>query len=681
MENKAPNLLIHEASPYLRQHAHNPVDWKPWNEETLSFARDIGKPLIISIGYSACHWCHVMERESFMDEEVARLMNAEYTSIKVDREERPDVDQVYMQSAYLINGNGGWPLNVIALPDGRPVYAGTYFPRDRWMEVLSYFAGLYATNRDILLTQADKLAEGMKEQLSAPVFSDQDIFSGKIIDAMAEKVYGRFDPREGGLHGAPKFPMPQVMEFLLQYYYHSGDSRFLEVVKTSLFKMAAGGIYDQLGGGFCRYSTDAEWKVPHFEKMLYDNGQLLSLYANAHSIDPDPVYEKVIRQTIAFAERELMSEEGGFYSAIDADSEGKEGKFYTWTKSEVLAIAGDSGEAFCEHFGITAEGNWEMGINILLRKPVTSGGESLLPGELDSICKKLFAEREKRIRPGLDDKILTSWNALMLNGLLEAYRVLNDEYFLKLALQNARFLENHMLARNGKVYRSYHKGKTRISGFLDDHAFLAMAFIKLYRVTYETRWLEHALDITRFTLGNFYDPDNKCFYLTAADGPALILRPTEYTDNVIPSPVSVTSGNLLALSSYYDLAEFKDIFRETVLTMVPVARKNPVFHANWARHIMQWHYGQQQIIITGPEADDFAKALDRHFLPSSILAVEKKRGTFSLFEYKYIEGRTLIYVCSKGICHEACETVGQALDLLREERKKMYLSHDEKDRK
>ncbi|MEO6843570.1 MAG: thioredoxin domain-containing protein, partial [Ginsengibacter sp.] len=434
------NALIHETSPYLLQHAHNPVDWYPWGEEALNKAKKENKMLLISVGYAACHWCHVMEHESYEDTAVANIMNENFVCIKVDREERPDVDQVYMNAAYLINGSGGWPLNALTMPDGKPFFAGTYFPRANWIQLLEYFSNLYKTDRAKMKDQADNLAKGIRDIENVPLNESNISFSIKTLNEMFDGFSKKVDVIKGGTAGTMKFPMPATWEYLLQYHYLTGNEDALKAVETTLDNMAKGGIYDQVGGGFSRYATDASWHAPHFEKMLYDNGQLISLYCHAFQLTGNPLYKRIVYETIGFVKRELTSPEGGFYSSLDADSEGKEGKFYVWTKDEIQNILGKDADLFNEYFGITDKGNWEAAENIPdinmgkkdLGKKYNLTHDELLQ-KIDSLKKLVFEKRKERVRPGTDDKILTSWNALMAKGLIDAYRVFGDTNYLSTA--------------------------------------------------------------------------------------------------------------------------------------------------------------------------------------------------------------------------------------------------------
>src|SRR5665213_4263343 len=420
------NELIHETSPYLLQHAHNPVDWYPWGTKALDKAKKENKMLLISVGYAACHWCHVMEHESYEDTAVANIMNQNFVCIKVDREERPDVDQVYMNAAYLINGSGGWPLNALAMPDGKPFFAGTYFPKQNWIQVLDYFSNLYKTDPKKLEAQAEHLSKGIKDIENVPMNNSAVSFNMKTLDGMFAVFQNSIDMVNGGTRGAMKFPMPDTWEYLLQYHYLSGNNEALKAVETTLDNMANGGIYDQIGGGFSRYATDSLWHTPHFEKMLYDNAQLVSLYSHAFQVTENPLYKRIVYETVGFVKRELTSSKGGFYSSLDADSEGKEGKFYVWTKDEIRNILGNNADLFDEYFGITEKGNWETGENIPdinmgekdLEKKYNLTHDALLQ-KIDSLKKLVFEKRKERVRPGTDDKILTSWNALMAKGLID----------------------------------------------------------------------------------------------------------------------------------------------------------------------------------------------------------------------------------------------------------------------
>jgi len=520
-KHKYTNHLINESSPYLLQHAHNPVDWYPWGEEALKKAKDENKILLISIGYAACHWCHVMEHESFENEEVAKLMNEYFVPIKVDREERPDIDQIYMSAVQLMTGSGGWPLNCFALPDGRPFYGGTYFPKQNWLTILQKVYDEYKTNPAKVEEFANKLTTGVKQSELISYNSQAPAFSISLLDETVEKWANNFDNKEGGPNRAPKFPIPNNYHFLLRYYYHKQDQEILDHVLLTLNKMAFGGIYDQLGGGFARYSTDKVWKAPHFEKMLYDNGQLVSLYSEAYQLTKDPLYKQIVYETIEFIQRELTSPEFGFYSSLDADSEGEEGKFYVWTRNELEEILGDDESLFSEYYNVTYNGNWEHYNNILLRKKTDKQfadkhkiSVKELRQKLTSAKEAVFKVRSKRIRPGLDDKILTEWNALMLKGYVDAYRAFNDDKFLKIALKNAKFIVENMMD-GSRLDRNFKNGKSTINGYLSDYSFTIEAFIALYEATFDEAWLMKAKELMDYAIKHFYDAGSNMFYFTS----------------------------------------------------------------------------------------------------------------------------------------------------------------------
>ncbi|MDH4296692.1 MAG: thioredoxin domain-containing protein, partial [Cyclobacteriaceae bacterium] len=562
------NRLQNAGSPYLQEHADNPVDWYEWGPEALAKAKEENKPLIISIGYAACHWCHVMERESFMDSTVARMMNENFVSIKIDREERPDIDQIYMQAAQLISGRGGWPLNAFALPDGRPFYAATYFPKEDWMSLLQQVANAYKKDNENVVRQAEALTNGIKtsDVIQVPS-SSKPGYNQETYQRIFSNWEAYFDNKLGGFTGAPKFPMPVVWEFLLQYHQLTGNTKSLDLVSTTLDEMAKGGIYDHLGGGFARYSTDEHWKVPHFEKMLYDNGQLVSLYAHAYQVTRKTEYADVITQTLDFIKNELTSPDGGFYSSLNADSEGVEGKFYVWTKTEIEEILEPKAAGLITDFyQVTSPGNWEDGNNILhstRTREQFAAKQKMEPAEcinvLASAERSLLAVRNKRIHPSLDDKILVSWNGLMLKGYIDAYLALGNAAYLKVALENARFLERNMLRENGRLLRNYKDGKASIDAFLDDYALLASALIDLYQATFDIHWLETSRLITEYAIDHFRDPATGIYYYTSDESESLVARKMETADNVIPSSNSVLAEVIYQHGTFYGVDSLQDM--------------------------------------------------------------------------------------------------------------------------
>ena len=553
------NHLISESSPYLLQHAYNPVDWYPWGEEALQKAKDEDKMILVSIGYSACHWCHVMEHESFEDFEVAEIMNQFFVCIKVDREERPDIDQVYMSAVQLMTGRGGWPLNCFTLPDGRPVYGGTYFPKAQWKNILLNLAEGFKKDRTKFIEYAEQLTEGIQKSDLIPVAKETPVFTSELLDASFINWEKHFDNHDGGPDRAPKFPLPNNYLFLLKYQWLTKNEALKYHIALTLKKMAFGGIYDQIGGGFSRYSVDGIWKVPHFEKMLYDNAQLISLYSEAYKQYKNPLYRDVVYQTLEFIQRELTGAEGNFYSALDADSEGVEGKYYTWTKTELKEILGVDFDFFAEVFNVNEKGYWEHDVHILLRNLDDEALSKHFKMELNDfkmkvhkLSKQVLSVREKRIHPGLDDKTLLSWNALMVTGYLDAYDAFGEKLWLEIAERNVNFVLEKMSAADGGLFHSYKNNKATINGFLEDYAFFIQALVRMYQATYDVTFLNKAKDLTAYTLQNFSDPAHDLLYFSSAKVAPLITRSKEVQDNVIPASNSQMAINLYYLGHYFE---------------------------------------------------------------------------------------------------------------------------------
>src|SRR5690242_13519000 len=647
-----PNALINESSPYLLQHANNPVDWHAWNPETLQKAKDEYKMLLISIGYAACHWCHVMEHECFENLQVARVMNENFVCIKVDREERPDVDQVYMNAAYLINGNGGWPLNALAMPDGKPFFAGTYFPRENWIRLLEYFAGIYKNEREKLEEQAEKVSKGIREIEHIPINPAHLDFDKKDVDEMFSVFENRIDFELGGTKGAMKFPMPSVWEFLLQYHYFSENKKALEAVETTLKKMANGGIYDQLGGGFARYATDSKWHVPHFEKMLYDNGQLVSLYSHAYQLTKNPLYKKVVYETLDFVNRELASPQGGFYSSLDADSEGEEGKYYVWTEKQLKEILQDDSQLYIDHFGITESGNWEEGKNIPDRNFGKAPGavNEQINERLFLLNKKLLQERQKRIRPATDDKILVSWNALMSIGFIDAYRAFGEDSFYKIAEKNLQFVIKNLCTEENHLYRNYKNGKPSIHGFLDDYAFLISALISFYQVSFDESYLQKAKALTEYVQFHFFDEQSGMFLYTDNQYHDLIARKMEVTDYVIPSSNSEVAKNLFVLSLYFEESKYEKQARQMIKNVFGDVKKNIGYYSNWAIAANNQIFQMIETAIVGEEVNEKRKQLQQNYLPNVLFSGSVRESALPLLQNKYVEGETMIYVCKNKMC-------------------------------
>ncbi|NEN23231.1 thioredoxin domain-containing protein [Cryomorpha ignava] len=667
------NQLANAKSPYLQQHADNPVHWHEWNEAALAEAEARDVPLLISIGYAACHWCHVMEHESFMDTTVARWMNDNFVNIKIDREERPDIDQIYMNAAQIINGRGGWPLNAFALPDGRPYYAGTYYPKENWLEVLEQMSDAYKTQKDEVVKQADNLTSGIADQEVIRVAAvNVSEFEEADYDAIFKKWEGMIDYKKGGYSRSPKFPLPAGWEFLLQYHYLTGNEKALEAVNTTLTEMAKGGIYDQIGGGFARYSTDENWFAPHFEKMLYDNGQLVSLYANAYKLTKNEEYAEVIRQTLEFIKRELTNKDGGFYSSLNADSEGEEGIFYIWTESEIKAILNaELAGLMIDYYNVKTSGNWESGRNILYRDIENSAfaerhnlTEIQWKEMRDKANKLLLDARANKERPSTDDKVLAGWNALMLKGYIDAYLALGNEAYLDAALKNARFLEKNMLQKDGSLLRNYRNGDADIPAFLDDYSLLAESYIKLYEATFDLHWLTLAKGLADYSIAHFRNDESGMFYYTSNSSETLIARKMEIADNVIPASNSVIANVLYKLSIFYYDEDYREMCVEMLGHLQDEIESGGPYYANWALLMGQLSYGSYEVAIIGEGFLPKSMAMQKEYLPMSIFMGGEKEN-LPLLENKLLHGEATIFVCRERVCQLPVVEVGKALELIK----------------
>lgn len=667
------NALIHARSPYLLQHARNPVDWHAWSEDIFERARKEDKLVLVSIGYSSCHWCHVMERECFEDEAIAAIMNKHFLNVKVDREERPDVDQVYMTAVQLMSGHGGWPLNCFVLPDGRPVYGGTYFPKARWTEVLLNLAHLYKQSPDKVVEYAQQLTQGIRQvnEFSHLAHSGAQLVSREELAESVKKWQKRFDKKEGGSAGSPKFPMPVNYLFLLRYGVLCADAEILSHVHLTLRKMAQGGIYDQLGGGFARYSTDSEWKVPHFEKMLYDNAQLVSVYCEAYRQHPDPLYRQVVTETIDFVKREMTSPDGGFYSALDADSEGHEGLFYIWTKEEIKEVLGKHFDLFADYYSVNEEGYWENDHYILLRR---TGDEEiqqkygLTPQQLQEILQdsrdRLLKRRAKRARPGLDDKIITSWNGLMCHALAVAYETFGHAEFLTLARKNLAFVQQRLLHADGSLLRCAKGSEGYGTAFLDDYAFTLQACIKLFCLTADEQLLQQAVKMADFCLANFYTTDLDLFYYAPKRGADLIARNFEISDNVIPASNSQMAMNLQALYALTGISAYDETARKMIGKLRTEISGALPAHANWATAALPLLYPAYEVCVVGKDVDEFRTAFAKHYHPNAIFVYSKSASETALLAGRYKPGETLIYVCSNRSCRAPVSKPEEALELI-----------------
>lgn len=665
------NKLAEASSPYLLQHAHNPVDWYEWGPEALNKAKEEDKPLIISIGYSACHWCHVMERESFMDKEVAAYMNEHFVSIKVDREERPDLDQIYIEASQLMNGNAGWPLNAFALPNGRPFWVGVYFPKDKWLDVLKRMNEIYKNHRKTVEQQAENLTLGIRNEKMVGLKAEEDPdFKKSDYEGLWEHWKERIDNKNGGFSGAQKFPMVSGWEFLLQYQHLTQNKEVLEAVKTTLKAMAWGGIYDQVGGGFSRYATDSRWFAPHFEKMLYDNAQLISLYSQAYRETGEELYREVVKESLAFVKNELTSKEGGFYSSLNAESEDVEGKFYVWTSKEIEEhLDPEQAEIFKAYYNIIPNGNW-MGIqNIPFRNRTVEELSELIdivPSRIEfkmhAARKKLLQVRNRRERPSRDDKILTSWNALMIKAYIEAYRSLQEDKYLNAALMNAEFLLKNSRAEDGSLYRNFKDGKASIPGFLDDYAYLAEAFIYLYKATFDIKWLNEAKKLTTYVIAHFTNKDGDLFYYTSELSEKLIARKAQFIDNELPASNSVMAKVLFILGHYYEKEEWVNRSKKMLMAIKPILGKGAPYFGKWTQLMAMFAYTPFEVAIMGEEAVQKNAEIQKHYLPLSLFMGGMDEN-LPLLEGKKGAG-TQIYICQNKTCKKPLTEVSEAMELL-----------------
>lgn len=664
---KYTNDLIKETSPYLLQHAHNPVNWVSWSNDVFERAKRENKLVLISVGYSACHWCHVMEHECFEDEEVAALMNKFFINVKVDREERPDVDQIYMTAVQLMTQKGGWPLNCFTLPDGRPVYGGTYFPKEQWMHILKSLNYTLINDLKKVEEYAANLHEGIVASELITKAQTGIVFKEEKLKEIILRWSKSFDANYGGESRAPKFPLPSNFEFLLDYAINSKDLKALKHVEKSLDCMAMGGIYDQIGGGFARYSVDMLWKVPHFEKMMYDNGQLVSLYTKAYQIFKKPLYKRIVHQTIEWLEREMTDESGAFYSALDADSEGVEGKFYVWTVEELEKTLGKDFAWVRILYEVNQNGHWEEGNYILLRRQ--SDQEFLkemhwtqeeLEQNINRINELLLNERSNRIRPGLDDKCLTSWNAMMLKGLCEAYTVFNEALYLKLARRNAKWMLDNQLREDGGLLRNYKKGTSNIEAFLEDYAHVIDAFIALYSTSFDESWLIKGRELLDFSIKNFGDSKSKMFFFTDSST-TLIARKMEVNDNVIPSSNSVMARNLFYMGKYFQEDAYVDRAKIMLANVYEGMEMYGSGYSNWGILLNHQIYSFFEFVCMD-NCQESVEALQKAKLPKILLAKRNLKSTLPLFLGKDNAGLKEIFVCVEGACLLPTTDVTEAIN-------------------
>ncbi len=679
-----PNRLIHETSPYLLQHARNPVDWYPWGEEAFQKAKADDKPILLSVGYSSCHWCHVMAHESFEDDSTAQLMNENFINIKVDREERPDVDTIYMRAVVSMTGRGGWPLTAFLTPEGKPFFGGTYFPpEDRhglpsFRKVLQSVSRSYRERREKIQRSAESIASHVVEQDLTPAARDTEL-GLSTLDHAVRTLSQQFDSAHGGFGKAPKFPHAMTLDFLLREYRRTGNTQALRMVERSLQKMARGGIYDQLGGGFHRYSVDERWLVPHFEKMLYDNALLSRLYLRVYHATGKPLYRRIAEETLAYVQREMTSPEGGFYSAQDADTEGEEGKFFVWPPDEITAILGEEeGSLFNQYFAVTDQGNFE-GKNVLS-----------IPRDLDVVAhlaevpmerlediiargrQQLFAAREMRVRPGRDEKVIASWNGLMLASFAEAARILGHDEYLQAAKQNADFILRELL-RDGQLLRIYKDGKSKLGGYLEDYASVADGFLALYEASFEDNWFLEAKALVDDMVSRFKDPLGGGFYDTDGEE-SLITRPRTWEDGATPSGNSLAADVLLRLAALTGDTSYEDAAEEILRAMTETAARHPSAFGHLLSVLNFYLSPPEEIAIIGdPTAEqtiELLKVVYDHYLPSKVVTVGLPADDTDavvplLAGRSQLNGEATAYVCRRFVCQRPVTTPTQLAAQLR----------------
>ncbi len=651
---KNSNRLIHASSPYLLQHAHNPVDWYEWSPEAFDKARREDKLILVSIGYSACHWCHVMEKECFEKEDTAALMNEHFVCIKVDREERPDIDQIYMDAVQLLTGRGGWPLNCFTLPDGRPLHGGTYFPKAEWERVLKSLADFYKNKKEEALQYATDLTIGVKKLDMLPAAQDELMDKEKLAAVIGQWSQS-LDRELGGFNWSPKFPMPTAHALFMQFAHQTKNNELLTAVYTTLDKMAEGGIFDQVGGGFARYSTDPYWKVPHFEKMLYDNAQLMSLYSDAYKLSGKNLYKNLVYKIHASVDAELSAPDGLFYSALDADSEGEEGKFYVWKQKELKQLLGDDEPVFSLYYNIDAYGNWEHGNNILYK---TRSNQELIAltgkheEEIQAIINRceaiLLKERSKRVKPGLDDKMITSWNALMIKGYADAYMAFGDELFLNKAVKATDLLWEKMFDGK-KLYRICKGDKVTVPAFAEDYAIFTEALLYTYIITGIEAYACHAHQLAQLADELFYDAQQGLYRFVSVREEQLITNKLDLNDDVIPAANSVFAKNNLMLG--YLFSDLKLYHRAKGMISIAQQKmeKFPNGYSNWMQCLLWMQNGFYQVVCTGKHAKVHVEALQKRYAPGSMVLIKNADSVLPLLKEKE-HAQNLIYVCKDFTC-------------------------------
>ena len=673
--NKGNNLK-NETSPYLLQHVENPVNWNPWDKKYLDKAKKENKLVIISIGYASCHWCHVMERESFQDSTVAKLMNDKFISIKVDREERPDIDQVYMNAIQLITGSGGWPLNVITLPDGRPIWGGTYFSKGQWISALKQISEIYETEPEKFISYAKRVQEGINTLND--VVMQTDSFENIDINKYSKLLLKNIDEEFGGFNGAPKFMMPNNLNFLLRYSVQEKQEKSKDKILSTLDKMAYGGIFDHVEGGFSRYSVDERWHIPHFEKMLYDNGQLMSLYSVGYKISDKDLYKDVVYKIHEYIDSEMKDISGGYYSSLDADSKlddgtYAEGEYYSWEKEELERIIGENFDLFSEYYNVNDNGFWEEENKYVLIRSI-SDIEFINKNKLDSatfqkiksewIYKLKLAKIDKK-KPSLDYKIITSWNGLMISGYVDAYKSFNDEIFKNEAINAGEFIFKNLIKKDGGLHHNFVNGKSKINGYLEDYATVIQASLDLYEVTLNQKWIERALNLSEYVLSNFSGVDSELFYFTSSQDEDLISRSVEFRDNVIPSSNSIMAKNLFRLYHYFDKQEYYEKAQNMSLSVTAEFETYPSGYTNWFDLIYNFKSNYYEIAVVGENSIKQVEEINKKYIPNKLIIGSKSENNLPLLKNRYVEGKTLIYVCVNKACKMPTEDLDEALSLIK----------------
>ncbi len=675
-----PNHLTHESSPYLLQHANNPVDWYPWGPQALQKAKTENKPIFLSIGYAACHWCHVMAHESFEDEETAAFMNEHFVNIKVDREERPDLDSIYMQATISMTGSGGWPMSVFLAPDLKPFYTGTYFPPVRrynmpaFKDVLAGLANAWQNDREEITKVGEQINSHLQHQAKNQV-SDSILYDQ--LPAIAQTMQSTYDWGYGGWGDAPKFPQAMTLEFLLHHSVKNKSDEYIKLTHHCLQAMARGGMYDVVGGGFSRYSTDNHWRVPHFEKMLYDNALLVRAYLHAWQVTKEPFYIRIVEETIDFISREMTHEQGGFYSSLDADSEGEEGKFYVWSLDEIRDVLKDDSEFFEAAYGVTAKGNWE-GKTVLQRALDDSSLAArfdlkleAVPAKLAESHSRLYAARASRIRPGTDDKVLTAWNGLMLAAVAESARVLDRKDYLLLATRNASFLLSE-LRRGGKLRRSWRNGTATNEVFLEDYSALILGLLELYQTDFDEQWFIAAKELADEMIEKFSDPEGG-FFDTPNDGETLLIRPKDIQDNAVPCGNSLACEALIKLAALTDEGNYRDLAEKSLGLITDFVLRYPLGFARWLSAAENAQGNMKQVAVLGDAHEEnfqrMLQALHAEYRPGLITAASShpisENAPALLHDRPLLKGKPTAYVCEGFVCKQPTTEIETLIEQLK----------------